>query len=118
MSTFIGFIALLLAIPTYGISLVLWLFFKYQYDKTTATRVLINAIVMSYKNNGNNEVRYQINNAALSLVFDMYGGKILFDEQSAVSGILPHPVNKNILLVTMTQISDNRLLIKATDVNE
>ena len=84
----------------------------------TATRVLINAIVMSYKSDGKNQVRYHINNASLSLVFHLYGGKIFYYEHNSVSGTLPHPVNKNTLLVTMTQISNNRLLIKATDVNE
>ena len=54
----------MLAIPTYGISLVVWLFAKYKYDKFCATRVLINAAVISYNNGGVNEVRYGINNAA------------------------------------------------------
>ena len=70
-------IAILLAIPTYGISLLVWLFAKYKYDKFSATRVLINAAVISYNNNGVNEVRYGINNAALPIVFDYFGGKII-----------------------------------------
>lgn len=47
-------VAILLAIPTYGISLVVWLFAKYKYDKFSAPRVLINAGVISYSNNGTN----------------------------------------------------------------
>ena len=47
-------VAILLAIPTYGISLVVWLFAKYKYDKFSASRVLINAGVISYNNNGAN----------------------------------------------------------------
>ena len=47
-------VAILLAIPTYGISLVVWLFAKYKYDKFSAPRVLINAGVISYNYNGAN----------------------------------------------------------------
>ncbi len=65
-------IAILLTIPTYGISLIVWIFLKYQYDKFYATRVLINAAVMSFINNGENEVRYGANNAALSMVFSAF----------------------------------------------
>lgn len=107
-------IAILLAIPTYGISLIVWLFAKYKYDKFSATRVLINAAVISYNNNGANEVRYGINNAALPIVFDYFGGKIINNAGNSVSGILPSPSNGNLMVVTMSQISDNRLLIKAT----
>ena len=107
-------IALALAIPTYGISLIVWIFIKYKYDKTTATRTLINAAVMSYERNGQNEVRYAINNAALSLLFDCFGGKVIFDNGSSVSGILPHPRTGELMVVTLSQISDNKLLIKAT----
>ena len=53
-------VAILLAIPTYGISLVVWLFAKYKYDKFCATRVLINAAAISYNNGGVNEVRYEL----------------------------------------------------------
>lgn len=107
-------IAILLAIPTYGISLLVWLFAKYKYDKFSATRVLINAAVISYNNNGVNEVRYGINNAALPIVFDYFGGKIISDMGDSVSGVLPNPSNGDLMVVTMSQISENRLLIKAT----
>lgn len=107
-------IALALAIPTYGISLIVWIYIKYKYDKTSATRVLINAAVISYENNGENEVRYAVNNAALPLLFDCFGGKILINLESSVSGILPHPRTGELMVVTLSQISGNRLLIKAT----
>ena len=107
-------IAILLAIPTYGISLLVWLFAKYQYDKFTATRVLINATVISYNNNGKNEVRYGVNNAALPIVFDYFGGKIITDMGDSVSGVLPNPSNGDLMVVTMSQIPNNKLLIKAT----
>ncbi len=84
-------IAILLAIPTYGISLLVWLFAKYKYDKFSAPRVLINAGVISYSNNGTNEVRYGINNAALPIVFDYFGGKIISNIGNSVSGVLPNP---------------------------
>lgn len=107
-------IAILLAIPTYGISLLVWFFVKYKYDKFTATRVLINAAVMSYKNNGANEVRYGINNVALPKVFYYFGGKIVTNSGNSVSGVLPNPSNGDLMVVTMSQASGNRLLIKAT----
>jgi hypothetical protein len=107
-------VAILLAIPTYGISLVVWLFAKYKYDKFCATRVLINAAAISYNNGGVNEVRYGINNAALPIVFDYFGGKIINDMGNSVSGVLPNPSTGDLMIVTMSQISDNRLLIKAT----
>ena len=110
-------IALALAIPTYGISLIIWIFIKYKYDKTTATRILINAAVISYDRNGENQVRYAINNAALPLLFDCFGGKVLFDNGSSVSGVLPHPRNGDLMVVTLTQINGNKLLIKATPAN-
>jgi len=110
-------IAIALAIPTYGISLIIWIFIKYKYDKTTATRVLINAAVISYENNGENEVRYAVNNAALPLLFDCFGGKVLIDNGSSVSGVLPHPRTLKLMAVTLSQISGNRLLIKATPIN-
>lgn len=65
-------IAILLTIPTYEISLIVWIFLKYQYDKFYATRVLINAAVMSFINNGENKVRYGANNTALSMVFSAF----------------------------------------------
>ena len=107
-------LAILLAIPTYGISLIIWLFAKYKYDKFTATRVLINAAVISYNHGGENEIRYAVNNAALPMVFDAFRGKIVTDLGYSVSGILPHPSEDVMLIVTMTQISNNQLLIKAT----
>ena len=107
-------ISILLAIPTFGISLVVWLVIKYQYDKTTATRTLINTVVLSYENNGSEEVRHKINNAEMPLLFDLFGGTILKDFGDATVGVLPHPITKERMLVTMKQISDNRLLIKAT----
>lgn len=109
-------IAILLAIPTYGISLVVWLYIKYKYDKTTATRVLINAAVISFENNGRNEIRYAINNAAMPLLFDVFHGKIVSDLGNSVSGVLPHPRTGQMMVVTMSQISNNKLLIKATSV--
>jgi hypothetical protein len=108
------FIAILLAIPTYGISLIVWIFAKYKYDKFCATRVLINAAVMSYKNSGENEVRYGVNNAALPMLFDAFGGWIIADMGSVVSGVVPHPRTGEMIHVTMSQISQNRLLIKGT----
>ena len=107
-------LAILLAIPTYGISLIIWLFAKYKYDKFSATRVLINAAVISYNNGGRNETRYAINNAALPMVFDCFGGRIITNLDTSVSGVIPHPRKDVILIVTMTQISNNQLLIKAT----
>lgn len=107
-------IAVLLAIPTYGISLVIWIFAKYKYDKFSATRVLINAAVMSFEDGGENEVRYAINDAALPMLFDAFRGYIITDLGSVVSEIVPHPRTGEMMHVTMSQISDNRLLIKAT----
>lgn len=82
-------IAILLAIPTYGISLVVWLFAKYKYDKFSATRVLINAAVISYNNGGAN----------LPIVFDYFGGKIINDMGNSVSGILQNPSNGDLMIV-------------------
>lgn len=116
-TTILTIIAILLAIPTYGISLVVWIFIKYKYDKFTARRVLINAAVMSYERNGENQIRYGVNNAALPLLFDIYGGTIITNTGETVSGMLNHPLTGEILAVTMSQISENRLLIKATGAN-
>ena len=113
-TTLLALLAIILAIPTFGISLIVWLFIKYKYDKFIASRVLINAAVMSYNHNGENEVRYGINNAALPLMFDMFGGKVITEMGNTVSGIIRHPIENIMLVVTMTQISGNRLLIKAT----
>lgn len=115
-TTIITIISILLAIPTYGLSIIIWVLIKYKVDKHTAGRVLINAIVMSYENGGDNEVRYHVNNAALPMVFDMFGGQVIgSDIGNSVSGVLPHPRKNVMLLATMTQISGNRLLIKATE---
>lgn len=106
-------------------SIVAWMFIKYKHSKTVAGRVLINAIVMSYNNGGKAEVRYGVSNFALTMVFDMFGGQTLSDDivTNTVTGILPLPTAKgslpstnNVLLfVTMTQASENRLLIQATE---
>jgi hypothetical protein len=115
-TTIITIISILLAIPTYGLSIIVWLFIKYKIDKHAASRVLINAIVMSYENGGTNEIRYHINNAALPMVFDIFGGRVLGDDiGDSISGILPHPRKNIVLLATLTQVSGNRLLIKATE---
>ena len=110
-------ISILLAIPTYGISIIVWIIIKYQYDKYTATRVLINAAVMSYKNNGKNEIRYGVNNAALPLLFDCFGGRMIYDGEEIVSGVLSHPITQVPMRVTMTQSSENKLIVRATDLN-
>jgi hypothetical protein len=107
-------IAILLAIPTYGISLIIWLFVKYKYDQFCANRVLINAIIMFYNKNGADEFRYRINNAALPMVFNYFGGTILYNEPGSIYGELPNPLTGDLMLVRMIQYSDNRLLIKAT----
>ena len=109
-------IAFLLAIPTFGISLAVWFFIKFKYDKTMA-RALMPAILVSYKNGGKEEVRFAINNASLSLVFDMYGGKQVDQTglNNAVVGVLPHPHEDIMLKVLMAQSSGNRVLIRATD---
>ncbi len=106
-------IAVLLAIPTYGISIFVWIFIKYQYDKFFATKVLINAIVISYSKNGATEVRYGVNNAALPIVFDYFGGKIFTDYGNSINGALPHPSTGDFMIVTMRQAPHNRLLIKS-----
>lgn len=113
-TTILTLIAILSAIPTYGISLIVWIFIKYKYDKFYATRVLINAAVMSYENFGENQVRYAANNAALPMLFDAFHGWVVADMGNVVSGVLPHPRTGEMMHVTMSQISDNRLLIKAT----
>ena len=115
-TTLLTIVAILLAIPTFGISLIVWIFIKYKYDKFIASRVLINAAVMSYERNGNNEVRYAVNNAALPMVFEMFRGKVITEIGNTVSGILLHPIKNIPLVVTMTQMSDNSLFIKATGV--
>ena len=110
-------IAFLLGIPTYGISIIIWIFIKYQYDKICATRGLINAIVSSYNNDGRDEVRYAINDAALPLVFSIFGGTISENSNGFISGILQHPTNGEFMSITMEQISENRLLIKTRHTN-
>ncbi len=115
-TTVLTILALLLAIPTFGISLIVWFFAKYKYDKFMATRVLINAAIMSYNRNGETEVRYAINNGALGMLFSLYGGKILTNYGDEISGIITHPVEQIPLLVTMKQASENRLFIQATSV--
>ncbi len=107
-------VALVLAFPTYGISLIIWVAIKYYYDKVCATRILINAAVISVASHGHNEIRYGINNAALPMLFDAFEGRILMDLGHMVSGILPHPTTGEMIHVTMSQISQNRLVIKAT----
>jgi len=115
-TTIITIISILLAIPTYGLSIIVWIYIKYKTDKHAAERVLINAIVMSYENGGADEIRYHINNAALPMVFDIFGGQVIGDDiGNSINGILPHPRKNIVLLVTMTQVSGNRLLIKATE---
>lgn len=48
------------------------------------------------------------------MLFDYFGGKVITDLGTSISGILPHPRENVMLIVTMTQISNNQLLIKAT----
>jgi len=109
-------IAFLLAIPTFGISLMVWFFIKFKYDKTMA-RALMPAILRSYKNDGKEEVRFAINNASLSMVFDMYGGRQVDQTglNNAVVGVLPHPNEDIMLKVLMAQSSGNKVIISATE---
>jgi len=87
-TTIITIISILLVIPTYGLSI----------------------------NGGADEIRYYINNAALPMVFDIFGGQVVGDDiGNSISGILPHPRKNIVLLATLTQVSGNRLLIKATE---
>lgn len=108
-------LALIFAIPTYGISLVLWGFVKNYYDSFCAKRILMDAILTSYNKDGEYEIRYGVNNAALPMVFDFFGGYILTDVKSHMRGILPHPYEDTLLIVTMAQVKGNRLFINAME---
>lgn len=118
-------ISILLAIPTYGISILVFIFAKYKYDSFIARRVLINAVVMSYERNGENQIRYGVNDGAISMMFELCGGRVvnqltsnsLTGVGSSFSGILPHPIKPVMLVATLTQVSGNAVLIKATELN-
>lgn len=121
-----GILAIILAIPTFGISIVLWIYLKYASDKLAAKSIYELIFYEFIKNSqdvivmGNyieilpdprsSELRH-INNAALTLIFDMYGGNILLNEGSKVSGILPYPPKNIIAFITLTQKDDNALEI-------
>jgi len=112
--TIITIISILLAIPTYGLSIIIWIYIKYRIDKFLATKILIPAVIASFQNDGAIEIRYNITNMAVRMLFGLFNGKIIKDDiENSVSGIFPHPTKDIILLVTMTQVSGNKLLIKA-----
>lgn len=126
MKTVIFFIiAILLAIPTYGISIIVFIFAKYKQDSYIAKRFLIKAIITSYEKGGSNQILYSVNNEAIRLTFDILNGRILNENignlptgaGSYFSGILQHPLKPIMLLVTMSQISNNRLVVKATEID-
>lgn len=109
----LAIIALALAIPTYGISFVVWLIIKYKIDSFIARRAIINSIISSCDAGGENKSLHSVNNAAVRLVFRLFNGEILTRIGKSVSGVIPHPVSGAIMHATLTQMSNNVLLIKA-----
>jgi hypothetical protein len=109
----ITLIALALAIPTYGISLIVWVIIKYKMDSFIAKRAIINSIISSCDAGGENKSLHSINNNAVRLVFKLFNGEILTRIGKSVSGVVPHPVSGALMHATITQMSNNVLQIKA-----
>ena len=113
MKTFIfTILALALAVPTYGISLIVWLIIKYKTDSFMARRAIINSIISSCASGGKNKKLHNINNAAVKMVFRLFGGTILTQIGKSVSGVILHPFTGAEMHTTLTQVSNNVLLIK------
>lgn len=114
----LALIAIILAIPTFGASILIWIFIKYKYDKFVAHRVLMNAVVMSYEHEGQDEIRKGVNNAALIMFFNLFNGRLFHDgkeEDRSIRGVVKHPSKNIILVVAMIQQEGNKLKITAEE---
>lgn len=109
-------VALVMAIPTYGVSLVVSYLMMYWFDKFVARRILINAIVTSYRMGGDDQILDKISMLSYPMVFTIYGGKVVTDLGSVVSGFIPHPVTGEVIVATITKMADGRTLVKGTSV--
>ncbi|MDO9206752.1 MAG: hypothetical protein Q7T91_00740 [Sulfuricurvum sp.] len=118
-TTITGIIAIILAIPTFGISIIVWIYMKYSADKQMAKGIYehvfydyINAAIVKQILDGHYYELRHINNAVLTLLFDMYGGKILTNNGNMVSGILPYPPKNVVVFITLEQQVNNVLGIE------
>lgn len=111
-------IAIILTIPTFGTSILIWIFIKYKYDKFVAHRVLMNAVVMSYEHEGKEEIRNGVNDAALIMFFNLFNGYLMHNGKGvdrSIRGVVNHPLKNIILVVAMIQQEGNKLKITAEE---
>jgi hypothetical protein len=89
------FLAVLFAIPTYGVSLVIFFLVKNWFDNKAA-KIIINSAIISLKSGEHQHLHY-INQAAIRKVFNAIGTEDCkverIDDQGAVSFVAPvnHP---------------------------
>jgi len=75
MYTFIfGLIAFILAIPTWGMSLVIFFWLKKKYDDMAVVAILNKAKLSAMR--GSFEELYKINNAAIDKVYTLFGTQV------------------------------------------
>lgn len=123
-------IALALAIPTWGVSLIVFLWLKSKYDNKALNLIMAEA-VMSY-NDGNFRHLHNINNASIRKIYEVFGtqyygysvdeyirsneaGILRTDfhyEKNVIYPIIQHPILGEILLY-LSQGERNKLNIFA-----
>ncbi len=109
-------IAILLAIPTFGVSLVGWIAIKYFYDLNNAKRIM-QELISCCDSVSECDSFCKINNASIGLLYDIYGdGKLSRDFSNikigtAYSMTLIDPETEIKIYTTLTQLSNNTLSI-------
>ncbi len=122
MIKILGFIAILLAIPTFGISLVVWIIIKYAYDNMIIDKIM-EKVLYAYSplvfDDRSANMFIDINSAAVPFFFDKFNGKILeYKEDSHILGLVSHPEKAIELLVFMIDTSSpnkKSIVISAID---
>jgi len=105
-------IALALAIPTFGTSLILWFWLKSKYDNKVVFLILAQ-IKISFNHNGSFQELFGVNNASIRKTFSFFGSHDLSEQiLDGGTGLINHPELGEVYVV-IKQAPGNRLLVSA-----
>ncbi len=103
MKTLIFFIvSLALAIPTFGVSLVIYFIIMHKINSFVANRVLINRAITSEKR-GSTEDVYQVTGAAISIFFRRWGTGAYDTFGKEKIGLVNNPATHKPMRVSFTK---------------
>ncbi|GGD48468.1 hypothetical protein GCM10012288_23350 [Malaciobacter pacificus] len=117
MKTYIFILfALLLAIPTYGLSIVIYFLLKFLNDKYLAQNYIFKNVMSSY-NTGERITISNVSDSSLYMLFDSFDGKVTADLNNYIRGYIVHPINNITLSIILHKLKNDKVDIKVSDSN-